>query len=275
MTSRVTSWVRPTAGGLVWLRRACLAVVAMLAAFLAVRLVLAVVAPTSLWEPVLVAGPSQTVVQADGPYDFSYNPFEVGDEVAQPVVEPMPGTDAPETTLNLVLVGLRSGENGTAFIRTPDNQDNNYYVDDEVMPGVVLQGVFPGYVLIRVNGQTQRLTMEEPQLQGQTNPRASDRGNLQTLRTVDAQTLLSQARFSVVEDETGARIGVAIDPRTPALDLSAYGLQRGDVITRFAGQSLASGLPDVSALRRIASSGRPVDVDIIRDGKPMTLTIGN
>ena len=275
MTNTVASWVRPSKGGVGWVRRVCLAAVVMLAVFLLVRLVLAVIAPTSLWEPVLVAGPSQTSITSDGPYDFSYNPFEVGDDDGPVAPEPAPGTDAPETTLNLVLVGLRSGENGTAFIRTPDNQDKNYYVDDEVMPGVILQGVFPGYVLIRVNGQTQRLTMEEPRLQGQRNASGVERGSLQTLRTIDAATLLSQARFSVAEDESGARVGVTIEPRTPALDLSAYGLERGDVITRFAGQSLSSGLPDISALRRIASSGRPVDVDIIRDGKPMTLTIGN
>ena len=247
----------------------------VLAAFLAVRLVLAILAPTSLWEPVLVAAPVQTVSQQSGPFDFSYNPFEVGDEVVPVAAAPEPGTDAPETTLNLVLVGLRSGENGTAFIRTPDNQDQNYYVDDEIMPNVTLHGVFPGYVLIRVNGQTQRLTMDEPQLRGSDDSSTSERGSLQTLRTADASTLLSQARFTVAMDARGSRVGVTVEPRTPAFDLSAYGLESGDVVTRFAGQSLSSGLPDISALRRIASSGRPIDVEIIRDGKPMTLTIGN
>lgn len=275
MTNPVTAVLNQPAPLWDWARRVSLAVVTMLGVYLLVRLGLAILSPSSLWSPVLVAAPPQSVSVPTGSYDFSYNPFEVGDDTSEEGVAPPPGTDAPETTLNLTLVGLRSGENGTAFIRTPDNQDKNYYIDDEIMPGVVLNGVFPNYVLIRVNGQTQRLTMDDARDQRQAGQASPPRAGLQTLRTADAQTLLSQARLSVAMDDNGNRIGVSIEPRTPALNLTSYGLQQGDIITRFAGQNLSSGLPDMSVLRRVANSGRPVDVDILRDGKPMTITIGN
>lgn len=275
MTNSVTNSTQNSAAALVWVRRALLVILVALGAYLAVRLILALLSPSSLWEPVLVAGPVQASAALNPTYDFSYNPFEAGDGNDDPEPVATPGTDAPETTLNLTLVGLRSGENGTAFIRTPDNQDKNYYVDDEIMPGVVLNGVFPNYVLIRVNGQTQRLTMEDARTPTRQGSSAGDRPALQTLRSADASTLLSQARLYVAEGDNGNRIGVRVEPRTPAFDLSDYGFERGDIITRFAGQSLSSGLPDMTALRRVASAGRPVDVDIIRDGKPMTITIGN
>ncbi|MEM7730374.1 MAG: type II secretion system protein N [Pseudomonadota bacterium] len=257
--------------------RAALVLLVAMASWLAVRLVIALVAPTSLWEPVLVAGPVQASQAAARAYDFSYNPFEAGDapEIAAP--EPVPGDDAPETTLDLQLTGQRSGENGTAFIRTPDGQDRNYYADEEIMPGVVLRGVFPGFVLIDVNGQTQRLTMEDMKrgqvAGGATAP--SRPAQLQTLRIPDATTLLSQVRLTPATDEAGQRIGLEVSARTGGVDLGSYGLRDGDVVTRFAGQSVTSGTPDIAALRRTVSSGQPVRLDIVRDGQPMTITIGS
>ncbi|MEL6688226.1 MAG: type II secretion system protein N [Pseudomonadota bacterium] len=274
MANPVATLLRAPTSAMLWVRRVCLALVAMVAVYLAVRLILALAAPNSLWEPTLVAGPSQATTASARVYDFSYNPFEVGDDAVEPIIEATPGTDAPETTLNLTLVGQRSGENGTAFIRTPDNQDKNYYVDDEVMPGVVLEGVFPGYVLIRVNGQTQRLTMEDGASVSARGQSAPARSSLQTIRSADAQTFLSQARLTLFNDELGNRVGVQIEPRTPAFNLADYGLQQGDVITRFAGQNLQRGNLDITALRRVAASGRPIDVELIREGKPMTITIG-
>lgn len=196
-----------------------------------------------------------------------------------------PGTDAPETTLDLRLNGLRSGQNGSAYIRTPDGQDRNYYGSEEVMPGVVLTGVFPGYVLIQVNGQTQRLTMEDTRLTRQASPggpnenSTAGQAGLQTLRAPDAESLLSQVKIVPALDRGPGggtqRVGVRISPRSSGVDLSTYGLRDGDIIVRFAGQSLTSGLPDIAALRRATSPGRPVSVDILRDGQPMTITIGS
>jgi general secretion pathway protein C len=213
-------------------------------------------------------------------YDFSTNPFAAGDSVIadEPTVDT--GDDAPETTLKLQLKGLRSGENGTAFIRTPDGQEDNVYIGEEIMPGVYLRGVFPTHALIDVNGQTQRLTTDDAKAarrqaanpQSGSSPRS---GGLQTLRSADASALLSQVQIIPSFDIQMNRIGVMIKPRTSGVDLSAFGLRDGDIITRFAGQNVVSGLPDIGALRRSAGSGRPVVVDLIRDGQPMTITIGS
>lgn len=269
------------ARSLLWLRRCLLVGVTALAAWLIVRLIIVLSAPSSVWDPVLVSGPAPTAVAAAKTYDFSTNPFAAGDSnsAAEPAVDT--GDDAPETTLNLQLKGLRSGQNGTAFIRTPDGQEDNVYIGEEIMPDVYLRGVFPTHVLIDVNGQTQRLTTEDAKAARRqaANPQrsasSSRSGGLQTLRTVDASALLSQVKIIPSFDSDMNRNGVMITPRTSSVDLGAFGLRDGDIITRFAGQSVVSGLPDIGALRRSAGAGRPVSVDLIRDGQPMTITIGS
>lgn len=261
---------------LVWMRQALLVAFTVLAVWLMVRLVLALSAPSSVWEPVLVAGPAPAMTIASQTYDFTYNPFAAGDSVGETTVPVDTGNDAPETTLNLQLKGLRSGENGTAFIRTPDGQEDNVYVGEEIMSGVFLRGVFPTHVLIDVNGQTQRLTTEDAKaVRSQGTPAPSRRGDLQTIRSADAVALLSQVKIIPSFDIDMNRNGVMIEPRTSAINLSTFGLQKGDILTRFGGESLVGGLPDLGALRRRAGTGRPVTVDFIRNGQPMSITIGS
>ncbi len=269
----MTVWAAAPSMPLVWLRRGLLLAFTALATWLAVKLILAITAPSSLWEPVMVARSEPSVATTSRTYDFSYNPFAVGTADALETLVIDPAGDPPETTLNLELKGLRSGENGTVFIRTPDGQEDNYYIGDEIMPNVILRGVFPNYVLIDLNGQTQRLTTEDAKLARTSGSTQARTVTLQTLRSADAATLLSQVDIRPYLDIDLNRVGVTVTPRSSAIDLSTYGLQSGDIITRFAGQSLTSGFPDIAALRHSAGSRRPVLVDIIRDGQPMTVTI--
>ena len=265
---------------LAWLRRGLLIAFSALAAWLAVRLVLALMSPQSLWEPVdlpvpvAAAGPA-----ADTEYDFTFNPFAAGDAEAatEPVEQPL-NADAPETTLNLTLKGLRAGQNGSAFIRRPDGDEDNYYVDDQLLDRVFLRGVFPDHVLIEVNGEIQRLTTEEAK-QAQRNarfdaPARPQNDPYRSVRPVDAQSLLRQVNIIPYLDSDQQRVGVRISPRSGGIDLTDYGLRADDIITTFAGQSLTTGLPDLVALRRRVTAGQPVSVSLIRDGQPMTITIG-
>lgn len=262
---------------MVWMRRLLLGAGFALAAWLLVRILVAIAAPSSLWEPVLVSTSAMPQPSVTTRYDVSYNPFAAGDPVEVMTERVETRDDAPETTLNLQLKGLRSGENGTAFIRTPDGQEDNIYVDEEVMPGVILRAVFPDYVLIDVNGQTQRLTTDDAKADRRAGNSTASRPatSLQTLRSADASTLLSQVQIIPSFDTSMTRNGVVVKPRSSAVELSDFGLRDGDIITRLAGQSLVSGLPDIAALRRLVSSGRPVVVDLLRDGQPMTITIGS
>lgn len=260
--------------GLLWLRLGLWIAGVVLAVWLAVRLVIAIMAPDSLFVPVRSEVSPVRQVATDRDYDFSFNPFIAGDETD--IVAPVDtGTDAPETTLNLQLKGLRAGENGSAFIRTPDGNEDNYYIDDDILSGVILRGVFPDYVLIDVNGQRQRLTTEDAKVARNAADQARRNRSLSTLRTVDAADLFSKVQIVPNLDRQLNRNGVILKPRSAGVDLSDFGFQDGDVITSVAGVSLTSGLPDVADIRRRIRPGQPVRVSLIRDGAPLTLTIGS
>lgn len=265
----------PSANAALWIRRALALILTIMAVILVVRLVIALLAPKSLWEPVQTVSAPAVQAATARDYDFSNNPFVGGGreaEVAEIVIDP--GTDAPETTLNLELKGLRAGSNGSAFIRTPDGNEDNFYIDDEVMSGVILRGVFPDYILLDVNGQRQRLTTEEAKAARAGANQAARAQSLSTLRTVDASDFLSKVQIIPQLNRQMERVGVSVKPRSAGVDLSDFGLQDGDIITSLAGVSLTSGFPDMADLRRRIRPGQPVRLTLLREGQPMTLTIG-
>ena len=92
-------------------------------------------------------------------FDYSFDPFHPGSEIDEPVDL---GEDAPETTLDLTLIGRRSGDNGTAILRLPDNSQSVFRIEDEILPGVVLKSVNVDFIAIAQDGRLERLTFDRP-----------------------------------------------------------------------------------------------------------------
>ena len=92
-------------------------------------------------------------------FDYSFDPFHPGSEIDAPVDL---GEDAPETTLDLTLIGRRSGDNGTAILRLPDNSQSVFRIEDEILPGVVLKSVNVDFIAIAQDGRLERLTFDRP-----------------------------------------------------------------------------------------------------------------
>lgn len=72
--------------------------------------------------------------------------------------------DAPETTLDLKLHGVRLGavsRTGTATIQTPDRKQNVYAIGDEIIDGVVLEAIFPESVTISRRGVAESVRLSE------------------------------------------------------------------------------------------------------------------
>ncbi len=273
---------RPTESGLLpAVRHFVLLVLLALAGYLAVRLLLAVVSPESRFEPIELAAPAQAAADAPKSYDFSYNPFAAGDAVdgveASTVTEAPSTDDAPETTLNLTLTGLRAGPNGSAFIQTPDGQADNYYVGDEIMNGVYLREVRVDHIVLDVNGQAQKLTSEDAKNARRDDANAAPSqgsGKLSTLKSVSPADLIKKFEIIPYLGTDMKRQGVRLKARSPGVSLMDYGFKDDDVFTSIAGQSLTAGFPDPVALSRALQPGRPVVVQFIRDGAPMSITIG-
>lgn len=246
----------------------------LLAVYWLTRAVLGYVAPESLWtEPQEIVLPAP-VSSAGGPQSFSFGFDAFGRESAAPDTPKVVGEDAPETSLNLTLTGLRAGVNGSAFLKTPDNKQKIYRAGDEVITGVTLETIAAHYIVLSVNGRLERLTFEREQKNTlMINPAVNNTGGTAPKTSpLSVSKLMSSVSIRPVR-EGSVMIGYRISPRGTAINLPDYGLQNGDVLTRVGNQDLTRGRPDVA--RIIRNGNKPVQVSILRNGTPMTLTIGS
>lgn len=107
---------------------------------------------------------AQTGVNIDTAILNRITPFKRGLTSAEPDDRDT-GADAPETDLNLILNGIRADKDGqgVAFISSKKGKQRRYAVGDEVegMRGVVIEGIYADGVLLKRNGQVERLMHEK------------------------------------------------------------------------------------------------------------------
>lgn len=247
---------------------------ALLAVYWLTRAVLGYVAPESLWtEPQEIVLPAP-VASSGSRQNFNFGFDAFGRESTAPTTPRIVGEDAPETSLNLTLTGLRAGANGSAFLKTPDNKQGVYRVGEEVITGVTLESIAAHYIVLSVSGRLERLTFEREQENTLMKNIAVNNagGTAPKAQLMSVSKLMSSVKINPVR-EGGSLIGYSISPRGGAVTLSNYGLQNGDVLTRVGNQDLTSGRPDIAGI--IRNGNKPVQVSILRNGAPMTLTIGS
>ncbi|CAM3655200.1 type II secretion system protein N [Litorimonas haliclonae] len=259
-----------------------------------IRAILLFTNPESIWT----ALPNVSPVAANGSstaerlYDFSTDPFRLppSDGTGPAVVAE--GFDAPETTLKIVLLGRFAGGAQIATLKTPDNREKSYSVGDEVMNGVTLQNVYSDFVVLNVNGEVQRLTFQRDSRTGlsnvetdtasqsvsvgDTSAQATDTDTISTIpgQNADLSKLIQLVQINPNFDQ-GQFAGFSIKGRNDDAVLKQFGLQSGDVITAVNGDSLLEGAPDLQGLVRKFSNATQVQLDIIRDGRPVTVQIGS
>lgn len=239
------------------------ALLVLLVVYLLTRAIIAFVTPESLWK---MPAPSAPVIsaqssQASPKYSFTFDPFHRGTAPAPAEL----GQDAPETTLNLKLFGLRSGENGSAILQTPDNKQGVYSAGDEIINGVVLKSISPDFIVLSINGKLERLTFV--------------RGEDSALRAVpEAEPKISAEMFMREVDvkpamTDGVRQGFRVSSRFGAGKLSRYGLQDGDILLSLGGTDLTRGQPDWRAISENLSGAREINAKINRGGNIMNVKV--
>ncbi|KCZ94309.1 type II secretion system protein N [Hyphomonas johnsonii] len=197
--------------------------------------------------------------------------------------------DAPATSLNLKLKGVRSvstnaGDNAAAdapiaIIQTPDNQARTYHPGDTIIDGVSLDRVLADRVLIRKNGSLETLMMESGigalavlSLPGQDGliegtPRAA--APAPENQPIDRQLLASLDINPVIKE--GNLVGYRLTaPGSPAA-LDGSGLQSGDLITEFDGNSVQD-LPIESITDRLSNAAE-ITLTVTRNGTPQAVTL--
>lgn len=238
-----------------------------------VRIGLGVAQPESLYAPEPIIAPSSSV-PSDGAlvsYDFSSDPFSFGEITFDPLelIE-----DVPETTLDIKLKGIVSESNAT--FRLSDGKDKPVKIGEEVMNNVTLIQTAKDFVMLDVNGESQKLTLERVKLGEKPNAqsivRAEPKPNLPTRQ--DVENLFSKVQLTPSMDSKSNRIqGFKIRARSGA-DLSAFNLRSGDILTRVGPVLLNSKQTNIKELHNLMSNGGAKDFEVIRDGAPVTILIG-
>jgi len=248
--------------------------------WLVVRIGLGVVQPESLYKPDPIIPPVKTATSGalSQTHDFSSNPFAFGEVVALPL-ELL--DDAPETTLDLKLIGIVSESNAT--FKLPSGKDKAVKVGEEVMNNVTLTRTAKDFVTLDVNGEAQKLTLERVKLgEKETTakimraaPAAGSNSNIPT--RADIENLFTQVQLipslEIMPDKSTQMQGFRIKARSGA-DLSKFNLKSGDILTRVGPIMLNSNKTNIKELADLVSSGAAQDYEVIRGGKPVTIRIG-
>lgn len=257
--------------------------------YVLVRAILTFIAPQSLWKPLPNAASKAPIAQmgASRSHDFSFDPFH---PAAAAQIAPLDiGEDAPETTLNLKLFGLRASTDliaGSAVLQTPDRVQKNYQVGEEIISGVTLTSVSKDYIVLSQNGRLERLTFERgaesflanvaPETSTQRaripNPNFLARKKAPTAERFKPEDLLSSVTILPVAKD-GVVTGYAVTPKYGNVDLSLFGLEPGDIITKIGAADLTQGRPEIGPLMASLSQAKSARLTIIRGGETIIVKV--
>lgn len=200
---------------------------------------------------------------------------------------PETDTDAPETQLNLTLLGVYApgGSGGLAIIATGGGPEKVYAVDDTIAGSARITGIFEDRVVLRRDGQAETLRMELAKVpSGQSNRQArtgdAEGGGgiverARALRERLRQNPLELARMVRFQPyvEDGELVGFRIQPRSDeARLLEEAGIRPSDVVTRVNGIPLNDRAQGNRALRELRDADM-INVTILRDGRSERLSI--
>ncbi|SDD42682.1 general secretion pathway protein C [Sphingomonas sp. YR710] len=204
------------------------------------------------------------------------------------------GRSSVVTPLNITLYGIRADRasgRGAAIIGLPDGTQNSYAVGDAIMPGVVLAGVTFDSVTIRRNGAAEKLYLDQSQAApvvgapgiapppipapSGPDPFAAIRGGpgqMAAMRSVGPPSLLTDMNLS--PRQRGDRIdGYILQPSGTGDAFRAAGFRPGDVLVAVNGTRLIDAVGTGPFAQAIVSGGS-TSLQVERDGRPVTVTIG-
>jgi len=238
--------------------------------WLLVRIGLGVFQPESLYEPAPIIAPTSSASTGTrlAAYDFSSDPFAFG-EIAVDLSEFLEDDNAPETTLNLKLIGIVSDSSAT--FQMSDGKNKPVKIDEEVMNGVMLKRTAKDFVSLDVNGEPQRLTLERVKL--------GEKAEAQIITRAAPKSVSNQQARTSIEDlfknaqVTPSKLGLKITAQ-PGGNLEQFKLKSGDILTRIGPVATNTGSLNPQDLLKQFSSGTVQDFEVIRNGTPVTIRIG-
>lgn len=219
--------------------------------------------------------PQQSAGRAD---DYSIlissNPFSTRDQ-SQSIID-RAAQDAPETSLNLKLKGVRANGDGqgVAFILLPDNSQVRATVGLEILDGVEVEYVFEDRITLRTRGKLETLYLRDsvgertrlitsPASEGPSRRAASGEG-------ISVVKFLSSVELSIVREE-GQRAGYQLASPIDNGVMQAAGFQKGDIIRAVDGFSVV-GI-DSEDLTELLLQSSNVEFDVERAGETVRVLV--
>lgn len=203
-----------------------------------------------------------------------------------PAVTAQSAESAPETALNLTLVGLmadRDDRYSRALIAIQNGEERGYAVGDDISRGVTLQAIFPDRVILSRNGRLETLSLERN--------KPSTGSGVASAPIVDSTPYggappLAQIRQEVLQDPAKASEYVRVQPATVAGQLKGYriypgrdraaftaaGLRPGDLVTAVNGVQLDDPAKALQLLTDLSQAGQ-VNLVVERGGQPENISI--
>lgn len=194
------------------------------------------------------------------------------------------------TSLNLKLYGVREDRasgRGSAIISTPDGQQRNFLVGEEIVPGVTLTTVGFDSVTISRSGTAEQLFLDQSSPaeviapQGGTAPATTTTPSPGlVLPPQPTPTVVAPPRTSSIASEiqfqpriNGGQVnGIVVQPQGSGDAFRAAGLAPGDVILSVNGQRITSA-DQARAIAGQVGQG-DVSVQVERGGRTIPLRVG-
>lgn len=249
-------------------------------AYMIARIVITLTNPESLWvsDSLKVSAPIVSVEKTRN-FSFITDPFKTSS--SEPVIAPVVlNEDVPETTLNLKMTGRIAGDNGSAILKTSDNKEAVYGIDDEVISDVILKAVNKDFVVLSVNGQLQRLTFERGEDIGLSRSKTTSQQKTALPNVAQTGGTKSGDFASMLQNvslsrsmKNGKLQGYKVKSKRPGIDLTKFGFERGDIVTVFDGQDITKGNTNLLKLFQSASQKGQVDLTVLRNGQTRTIQL--
>lgn len=209
---------------------------------------------------------------------------EAAQDTGSPTVELLDPSAAPDTTLNLELLGTiasESPEESYALIFERGKDTKVYAIGDSLSRGTRLHAVYLDSVLLDRNGKLEalRLPKEDKNARGNPSRRASAVNRSQTLSSPTVANVIANTETKLTDIlrpqpvfADGQQRGYRLYPGRERKKFAALGLRPGDLVTEINGTALndpASGMEIFQSLGEATS----VTVTVERDGQPEVLVL--
>lgn len=206
-----------------------------------------------------------------------------------PAVTDTTAADAPETALNLILVGLladRDERYSRALIAVQNGEEKGYAVGDDITRGVTLQAIFPDRVILSRNGRLETLSLERDKPGAIGSSGVAPVAAFEDSPTQSSAQQLSQIRQEILQDPAKASEYVRVQPANVGGQLKGYrvypgrdraifssaGLRPGDLVTSVNGVQLDDPAKALQLLTDLSQAGQ-VNLVVERGGQSQNISI--